>query len=592
MNMKGNICGVALGVFLAVMSAGMAGAQEYVGTPVEISKEKVKIDGKLCYSHIVLERQTLYSISKAYGVSIDDIYRFNPSIKDTGLKKNSIIIIPSQSALKADQTAQKEEAKINHSTTAKDHGADKSQDKKVRHTGQTVSEPEAEVVREDSRPAERTARIHIAKWYEDLDVIAEQYGVTVEDIMKANNLKGRKLSKRQKLIIPYPGEENAAENVPAPVVKEEKPLETITEAIKNLTETVDSIISIKPKTDINATLLLPLTTGEGGTNRNNMDFYCGALLAVYDMAQSGINCKLNVYDIMNSNAHSDRESLGGSDMIIGPVSSADLTKLFNAIGSERMVVSPLDPRAERLVADNTSMVHIPTPQTTQYRDLVKWVEEDYKEGDRVVMITEKGARQTAVTTTVKEAVDSSSFAYNTFSYSILEGRDVTESLTGLMTAEGTNRVLIASESEAFVNDVIRNLNLLIYNNLDIVLYAPSRTRNFETIEVDNLHKTSMPVSLAYFIDYESPQVKDFLLKYRALFNTEPNQFAFQGYDVTKYFIDLCSKYGDKWAENIENADAQMLQSTFSLRRQPTGGFTNTGVRRIVYENGYSVRKVK
>ena len=119
MNMKGNICGVALGVFLAVMSAGVAGAQEYVGTPVEISKEKVKIDGKLCYSHIVLERQTLYSISKAYGVSIDDIYRFNPSIKDTGLKKNSIIIIPSQSALKADQTVQKEEAKINHRTTVR-----------------------------------------------------------------------------------------------------------------------------------------------------------------------------------------------------------------------------------------------------------------------------------------------------------------------------------------------------------------------------------------------------------------------------------------------------------------------------------------
>ena len=102
----------------------------------------------------------------------------------------------------------------------------------------------------------------------------------------------------------------------------------------------------------------------------------------------------------------------------------------------------------------------------------------------------------------------------------------------------------------------------------------------------------MHVSLAYYIDYDDPMVKDFLLKYRALFNTEPNQFAFQGYDVTRYFIDLCYKYGEHWSENIENSDAQMLQSTFNIRRQPIGGFINNGVRRIVYENGYSVKKEK
>ena len=71
-----------------------ASAQEYVATPVTISKDKVKIDGKVFYSHIVMERQTLYSISKAYYVSTDEIIRYNPSIKENGLRKNDIIIIP------------------------------------------------------------------------------------------------------------------------------------------------------------------------------------------------------------------------------------------------------------------------------------------------------------------------------------------------------------------------------------------------------------------------------------------------------------------------------------------------------------------
>ena len=576
MNMERTIFRIILGLTLTIAASGWMQAQEYVSTPVEISKERVKINGKVCYSHIVLEKQTLYSISKAYGVSIDDIYSFNPSVKESGLKKNSIIIIPSQDALKADVQVQKAEpkpAKASKEDNVKENQKPATADKTHNTT---------------SNAKEKSTRIHIAKWYEDLDVIAEQYNVTVDDIIKANNLKGRKLAKRQKLVIPYPGEEIAAtaDNT------EDQLTTGIVETAAETPEVPDSSYAVKPKTEVNATILLPLTNADGETNRNNMDFYCGALLAVYDMAENGIDCKLNVYDIMNGSTQFGPENLTGSDVIIGPVSSADLTRLFNVTGNRCYVVSPLDPRAERLIPDNTTMIQIPTPQAVQCQDLVNWMEEDFKEGDRAVMITEKGARQTAITTAVKEALDSSSFAYNTFSYSILEGRDVTEALTELMTAEGSNRIVIASESEAFVNDVIRNLNLLIYNNIDIVLYAPSKTRSFETIEVENLHKTAMHVSLAYYIDYEDPMVKNFLLKYRALFNTEPNQFAFHGYDVVRYFVDLCSKYGDSWTENMENADSQMLQSTFNIRKQPAGGFINNGVRRIIYENGYSVRKEK
>ena len=92
---------LAIAIIFAALLPTFSSGQEYVNTPVEISKEKVKVDGKICYSHIVLEKQTLYSICKAYGVSIDDIYRFNPTVKETGLKKNSIIIIPSAEALTA-----------------------------------------------------------------------------------------------------------------------------------------------------------------------------------------------------------------------------------------------------------------------------------------------------------------------------------------------------------------------------------------------------------------------------------------------------------------------------------------------------------
>ena len=63
---------LALGALL--MGAHIpAHSQAYPSVPVEISTEKVKAaDGTMCYSHIVRERQTLYSICKTYNVAIED----------------------------------------------------------------------------------------------------------------------------------------------------------------------------------------------------------------------------------------------------------------------------------------------------------------------------------------------------------------------------------------------------------------------------------------------------------------------------------------------------------------------------------------
>ena len=155
-----------------------------------------------------------------------------------------------------------------------------------------------------------------------------------------------------------------------------------------------------------------------------------------------------------------------------------------------------------------------------------------------------------------------------------------------MIVEGVNRVVIASDSEAFVNDVIRNLNLTIHNKFNVVLYAPAKIRTFETIEVENFHNTNLHASLTYYINYDDAAVKTFIMKYRAMFKTEPTQFAFQGYDVTRYFMGLFAKYGEGWMGDAE--DASMLQSSFDLKPSGNGGYINTGIRRIVYGKEYSV----
>ena len=55
----------------------------------------------------------MYSISKAYNVSIEDIYKLNPTLQEQGLKKNSIILIPVAEPVKEEvKVAEETETKV------------------------------------------------------------------------------------------------------------------------------------------------------------------------------------------------------------------------------------------------------------------------------------------------------------------------------------------------------------------------------------------------------------------------------------------------------------------------------------------------
>ena len=581
---------------IACAGAQSVHAQEYISTPVTVSKEKVRVNGKVCYSHIVREKQTLFSIAKAYGVTVDDIYDFNPTLKETGLKKNAIILIPSADALS--EAAQPEEQQAASETAEKktEPKADIEQKaaediKLIQEAQKKRATPEVQI----KKTSAKKQKTHTVKWYEDLDVIADRYGITVEELMKANNLTGRKLSKRQKLVIPAPGEISETTVAEAVMTEPEGNAEEVTvqeDTTATIVQAEDPDWLFAPKDEVKVTLILPMKASTESVSRNNMDFYSGVLLAVKDLADSGISTELNVYDSSDSTHPIVSEDIDDSDLIIGPVSSVDLGKLLDSGNDPRMVISPLDSRAEELASRHENFIQVPTPLKAQYQDIMDWIREDSMPGDTLLLIREKTARQTDAVKQMIQVADSSGLTFIPFSYSILEGRDVTEPLMNLTTATGTNRVVIASESEAFVNDVVRNLNILLYNKINVVLYAPARIRNFETIEVENLHKTSAHVSLGYLIDYESQQVKNFLLKYRALYNTEPTQYALQGYDIATYFIGMCGKYGSHWTRKMDDDQAQMLQSTFRFVQTENGGYVNQGIRRVVYGDNWSVIKTR
>ena len=213
--------------------------------------------------------------------------------------------------------------------------------------------------------------------------------------------------------------------------------------------------------------------------------------------------------------------------------------------------------------------------------------ENADESDRIILISEKGAGNVSAPVAIRSAMARRDLNYEILNYAIVEGRSIPARLAESMSREGTNRVVVASESEAFMGDVVRNLGIMLGKDYDIVMYAPSKVRTFETIEGSAYHNASLHICTSYFADYTASEVDRFVKSYRSLFRTEPSQFAFQGYDVTRYFVKAVARYGNAWTSRLGAEKASGLHTDFLFDTDENGNHFNTAVRRIIFRKDYT-----
>lgn len=550
-------------------------AQVYPNTPVTVSADKIKVNGKIFFAHPVLDHQTLYSISKAYMVTVDEIISANPELdlKVNGLKAGQILNIPDNGQM---EQSQKPEAPVQQQSSTKEEPATATA---------APSETSAE---------KHEYMVYVAKWYDDLGSIAAKYNIGKDVLMAYNGLTSQKLSKKQKIKIPLHPEKVI---VPAEVGDAstatggsyaEQVIKSGVEAIDSLAqaagEKISGLFHRKSET-IDVTVILPFNA-KGKADGSSFDLYSGLLLAARDLGNGGIKIKLNVIDSKNSQTPVTSEMIEDADFVFGPISPEDISGVLDCCPSSIAVISPLDPRAAKLVSTNSNLIQAPSAADSQFAEITRWIREEKKVGDKVVMISEKGGSQTAIASYLEQ----SGIEYTAFSYGILEGRTI--SFDRYMSETGTTHVVIASDKEAFVNDAVRNLNLMTHRKFNVILYGPSKIRNYDTIDIESLHAVQAHIASSYFIDYDNARQKNFLLSYRALFGAEPTPFAYQGYDALWYFARSYDKYGKDWLEEMTLHEENGLQSDFRLEKADEGGYSNLAVRRAVYNTDFTIKVIK
>ena len=567
---------------VALLSPLRLAAQEFVPTKVEISTQKAKISGNIYYIHTILKGQTLYSISKAYNVSIEQIKEANPSITQE-LKIGSILYIPDTSATPTPQSDKT-------SATSESSATDETMEMKE----------EVEEAKEMKKYKEYRKR-----WYEDIEDVAVKHNVTVEAILKLNNLDKNSAKKAKRILIPdqeymewFASLQKDAEN------QEPESHETHSEEDKvenhDIGWSLDKFSSYTPFDKALISVILPFNISDEnpGLPEHIGDFLSGVTLATSMLNEDGKldNIKVNIIDINSYPSHWSMMSSGvleNSDLIIGPISMRDLGPVSDYAARRGIpIVSPLDINTRALLSENEKLyIFPPNPDSGVRRQVLKMKEGNtYPNNDRIVVIFEQGYDESDVVKDCITALNDEGMSYSAFSYNFLDGREMEQTFTSKLDSVNLNKVIIPSYNEAFVTDAIRNLHLVKKTKgYKVELYGLSKWTGFTSLDTDYYHQLNAHFLLPYYVDYNNPETKAMVERYNKTFNTEPTPFAFQGYDIITLFVEAMNRYGMGFEHGLLKDKYNLIQSDVKFIVTGQGcGIENSALRQVEYDRGWTI----
>ncbi|BDX36720.1 peptidase M23 [Tenuifilaceae bacterium CYCD] len=622
-------------VFLvAILAFSSVVAQE---TVVERSADKVKIDGKTYYIHIVKSGETLYAISNAYDISQSEIATNNPDIY-AGIKVGQALKIPKKSdEVENDENyfyhiVKKKETLFGisrqYNVTVDDIIKLNPEVKDGLQQSQTIRIPKFKIEAHSEKPAADTLTfiIHEVQPKEGLFAISRKYGVDAKEIEFYNKellADGVKLGTSLRIPI-KPKIDSTGTVVPKEVVAfdSEKDDKAVTPC---------STDYIYNGAAFNIALFLPFTQVEAGDYDSNIEkaveqqidgkpkskdrskkdfsqvtqaslqFYEGFLLAVDSAKHAGVSINLSTFDTKRKKTEVEgllRKNLPGkTDLIVGSFLIDDLKPLSDfAVENGINLVSPLYNGATNLPpSDNIIKIN------QSFKKQLEIFIEDFKFQDtcKYIIVYDK---ENLYSSSIKlfdsllnlKGKDNRKVVKIYHQTAIAKSADVQDSLMKVLDPNKQNVVIIPSEDEPFVSEFLGHLyGVKSFYNLRTTVYGPARWQKMKNIPSDYFYKLNLHVFTPFYIDYRRGEVKNFIADYRELYREEPTEYSYLGYDIGLYFITALKNYGVNFNDCLHNHSANLLQSGFLFDGLKQGSpFQNKKQFIVKYTSDYDVIREK
>ena len=551
-------------------------------------------------SHTVAQGQTLYSISKLYNTTVDEIIKFNPGSAEK-LSIGQKLIIPRNSNSKAKDgknvkthTIQQGEtlyrlSKMYNVTTDELCAANPGLSINNFRTGETIIIPvkgnaakdsAAPVAPRQSSYEEKKPVIvgtHKVQRKESIESICKIYGITQEELIKANPvLQETKLKRKMVLHIPEPSARPAEKEI-AVEEKKQEIVETINKGIND-----DKVLNV-------AVVLSFLLDSYAPKEQSRMvEYYQGFLMAVEQLKREGYSFVINTYDagqkdrsldsLLSSSAFNDVELIIGASY---PKHCKELAKF--AKEREIPLLIPFSSKKDEAIDNPTVYVAngiqsfiLPQISTSFVKTFpnanVIFVEDttDNNKKEFVKSLTAELTKESIPYTTLPmELISNGDTVLNTLSNAYIEEREFVFIPTSSSAA--TLNTLLPSLLHARSIDSLNVAKFKLFGYPEWQIHAKD-TREL-MYEVDTYFYAT------FYSHYALPRVaefqEDFIRWYnRGIQNIYP-RYGMLGYDTGYFFLLAASLYGNRMHENIDRIPFNPVQSDFKFERiSEKDGFIN------------------
>ena len=125
-------------------------------------------------------------------------------------------------------------------------------------------------------------------------------------------------------------------------------------------------------------------------------------------------------------------------------------------------------------------------------------------------------------------------------------------------------------------------NLIISRNLlyskktdNLTFVVPETWLESKTYDIEYYSKLNLHFFSDYYVDFSAENTKTFIFDYTQRFGVPPSvkNFAFQGYDITRYFVEFILNGYD-----FDRVKVTPIAFPLSFDKSPNGGFENVNVQ--------------
>ena len=546
------------------------------------------------FVHIVKKGETLYGLSKTYGVSQEDIIANNPQVR-AGLKLGQEIVIPQPSVKESANEQLNMEGNVLYHTIKQGetlYRLSKNYNISIENILKlnpgvspenfkigTVIKIVANAPKTEKRETTVTVmKSYIAETGDNLKKIAKRTGVDIDDLEDANPNVGKV---KTGMTIQIPVAKTDSVDV---VVSEGNEYELQHNDSERIKEIYDSIHYLNSSKSINVALMLPFMLNNSVETKQSKlytEFYKGFLLALKDVNERYNDNEINVYTY-DTEGTTDKlmsilsiDEVKEMDLIFAPDVLEQLDSISSFSKSNGIYVVNTFSVKDENYDNNPYMFQINIPQDNMYADVCDWISKDFKDYE-VVFIHKKGNAKKDIADNLKGYLEQERRTVKEVEYSSVL---TCEELLEVVNVNEKTLFIPTSGTKASLSQMIPALKKLKDENPvmeSAVVGYPEWSVYMEDWKQD-FHTINAHFYSRVFVDEKAKDFEKFNSEYLKWYGEDLIEstpcFGYLGYDTGKYFLSEMCKNGKDFNQN--SSEYVGLQSSFEFDRiNSWSGFVN------------------